>query len=288
MSFSDLLQLPVAWVILLLLVVGLIGSCFGSFINCLSWRMTHGQSIMRGRSHCPSCQHVLEPIDLVPVFSWIMQRGRCRYCNTHISARYLATELLLGIYFVSILLVYGLTFKTCAFWILGCVLLGLSLVDLETYQIPNGFILAGLLTWIVTFAFFGVDAGSYTVGRIIRPLVGSDWLAVLVDGLIGAFAVAGVLLLIALLFDRVVGRRSLGGGDVKLVFMVGLYLGLAASVLNVIVSCFIGIAFALFTQKERADNENPKAFPFGPSVAVATWLTLLFGSPLIGAYLSLL
>ena len=109
----------------------------------------------------------------------------------------------------------------------------------------------------------------------------------LLDGLLGAFVVAGCLLALSLVFDKVMGRRSLGGGDVKLVFMVGLFLGLAGSVLNLIVACVVGIVFAYATQKRRQDTNDPQAFPFGPSIALATWFTLALGPQLIAWYLGL-
>ena len=109
----------------------------------------------------------------------------------------------------------------------------------------------------------------------------------LLDGLLGAFVVAGCLLALSLVFDKVVGRRSLGGGDVKLVFMVGLFLGLAGSVLNLIVACVVGIVFAYATQKRRQDTNDPQAFPFGPSIALATCFTLALGPQLITWYLGL-
>jgi len=287
MQFSVILKFSIAWAVFYILIVGLLGACFGSFINCMAWRITHGESVWKGRSHCATCNHILAPIDLVPVVSWLLLKGRCRYCGQRISPRYMITEIILGVYFISILIVYGVTVEAVALWALGCVLLGLSLVDLETYTIPNGFIVAGIAIWLVTFAFFGVDPACYRVGRVIRPLVSSDWLAVFIDGMLGAVVVAGALLLLALLFDKIIKRQSLGGGDVKLVFVLGLYLGLSASVLNIIIACVIGIVFAFATQAHRKDNEDPKAFPFGPSLALAAWITLLFGSPLINAYLSL-
>lgn len=287
MQLTDLAILSPVWPVFFLLVAGLLGACLGSFVNCLAWRLVHGESVWKGRSHCAVCNHPLAPLDLVPVLSWIFLKGRCRYCGERIAARYMATELLCGLFFMSMVAVYGLSVHALALCVLGCILLGLSLVDLETYTIPNGFIIAGIVAWVASFAFFGVDLSSMGLGSLMLAYTGSPLVAVLLDGLLGAFVVAGCLLALALAFDRLTGRNGLGGGDVKLVFMVGLYLGLAGSVLNLIVACLIGIVFGAATKHARQSNEDPQAFPFGPSIALATWFTLAFGPQLMTLYFGL-
>lgn len=289
MQLSELVVLSPVWPVFFLVVAGVLGAVFGSFINCMAWRIVHGESVWTGRSHCATCDHPLSALDLVPVFSWLALRGKCRYCGEHISPRYMVVELLCAAYFVSIVAVYGLTIHALALCVLGCILMGLSLVDLDTFTIPNGFIAAGILVWIVSFAFYGVApmSGSIGLGSLMLGLTGSPTVAVLLDGLLGAFVVAGGLLVLSFVFDKVVGRQSLGGGDVKLVFVVGLYLGVAASVLNLIVACIVGIAFSLATQRTRRDAEDPRVFPFGPSIALATWFTLILGPHLLAWYFGL-
>ena len=287
MQLSDLAVLSPVWPVVFLAVAGVLGACLGSFVNCLAWRMVHGESVWRGRSHCAECNHQLSALDLVPVLSWLFLRGRCRYCGQKVSPRYVAAELLCAAYFVSMVWAYGLTVHALALCVLGCILLGLSLVDLDTFIIPNGFVVAGIVVWVASFAFFGVDMRTIGVGMLMLGLTGNPVLAVLIDGLVGAFAVAGVLLALSFAFDKVVGRQSLGGGDIKLLFVVGLFLGLAASVLNLIVACVVGIVFSLATQRSRRDSDDPRVFPFGPSIALATWFTLVAGPSILGWYLSL-
>lgn len=287
MQLSDLAVLSPVWPVFFLAVAGVLGACLGSFVNCLAWRMVHGESVWKGRSHCTECNHQLSALDLVPVLSWLFLRGRCRYCGQKVSPRYVAAELLCAAYFVSMVWAYGLTVHALALCVLGCILLGLSLVDLDTFIIPNGFVVAGIVVWVASFAFFGVDMRTIGVGMLMLGLTGNPVLAVLIDGLVGAFAVAGVLLALSFAFDKVVGRQSLGGGDIKLLFVVGLFLGLAASVLNLIVACVVGIVFSLATQRSRRDSDDPRVFPFGPSIALATWFTLVAGPSILGWYLSL-
>ena len=286
MQLSDVAVLSPVWPVFFLVVAGVLGACLGSFVNCLAWRLVHGESVWKGRSHCAECNHQLSALDLVPVLSWLFLRGRCRYCGQKVSPRYVVAELLCAAYFVSMVWAYGLTVHALALCVLGCILLGLSLVDLDTFIIPNGFVVAGIVVWVASFAFFGVDMRTIGVGMLMLGLTGNPVLAVLIDGLVGAFAVAGVLLALSFAFDKVVGRQSLGG-DIKLLFVVGLFLGLAASVLNLIVACVVGIVFSLATQRSRRDSDDPRVFPFGPSIALATWFTLVAGPSILGWYLSL-
>lgn len=287
MQLSDVAVLSPVWPVFFLVVAGVLGACLGSFVNCLAWRLVHGESVWKGRSHCAECNHQLSALDLVPVLSWLFLRGRCRYCGQKVSPRYVVAELLCAAYFVSMVWAYGLTVHALALCVLGCILLGLSLVDLDTFTIPNGFVVAGIVVWVASFAFFGVDMRTIGVGMLMLGLTVNPVLAVLIDGLVGAFAVAGVLLALSFAFDKVVGRQSLGGGDIKLLFVVGLFLGLAASVLNLIVACVVGIVFSLATQRSRRDSDDPRVFPFGPSIALATWFTLVAGPSILGWYLSL-
>lgn len=199
----------------------------------------------------------------------------------------MVTELMSAVFFISIVAAYGLSIHALGLCALGCVLLGLSLIDLETYTIPNGYIIAGILAWATTFAGYTIDPTSVGLGSLMLAFTPSPFVAVLLDSLLGAFIVAGALWGLAVIFDKAIGRQSLGGGDIKLVFMVGLFLGVAASVLNLIVACIIGILFALVTQKSREGMEDPRAFPFGPSIAVATWITLIVGPIALTAYFSL-
>lgn len=263
------------------------GAVMGGFANCLAWRAVHGEGALRGRSRCATCGHPLSALDLVPVLSWVLLRGKCRYCGGRVPARYVAAELLCAVYFASIVWAYGLTVHALALCALGCILLGLSLVDLDTRTIPNGFIIAGIAVWLATFWAFGVDPGSMGLGSLMYALAGTPLSAVLIDGLLGAFVVAGALLGLSLAFDKATGRQSLGGGDVKLVFVAGLYVGLAGNVLNLILACAIGLVFAALTRRGREGTDDPKAFPFGPSIALATWLTLLAGPQLLGLYFAL-
>ena len=227
----------------------------------------------------------------MPVFSWVLLRGRCRYCGERIAFRYTAAELLLAAYFASVLWVYGISVHAFALCALGCLLLGLSLVDLESFIIPNGFIVAGIAVWAASIAFWELPAQGMGVGSLFATLPGAPLAALVADGLLGGLAIGGGLLLFSIAFEALTGKVGLGGGDVKLLFMAGLYLGLAASALNLLIACVLGLLFNLVWARrgssEDGETPAPKAFPFGPAISAAVWVTLLVGNPLLEAYLAL-
>lgn len=280
------------------------GTVFGSFINCLAWRLVHGESVLHGRSHCAVCGHPLGAADLVPVFSWLFLRGRCRYCGEKISPRYMAAELIEGSGFLVCYLRWGLSVDTLRWMAMLVVFLGLSLVDLESYEIPDRFILAALIIWAVTMPFVhtwnagdtaagnlfaGLSAGGIGVsqatsgeaGALVPPAsAGAATVGrTLLQGLLGGVVIGGGMLLISLVFDKVTGKESLGGGDVKLFFIAGLFLGAANGLLCIILSCIIGLIFAGIFRKQR--------IPFGPSISAAVFLCALFGSQIVDWYLGL-
>lgn len=254
----------------LIILSFILGTVFGSFFNCAAWRMCNGKKVWEGRSICPSCGHTLSAPDLVPVFSYLFLHGKCRYCGTRISPRYMIAELILGAAFTGLLLRFDVTPQLMIYLALSCVLFTESLTDIESLEIPDGLQIAAVVIWLVSLPLFG----------------GNIWKHAL-NGLLGGVSVAGALLLLSLIADRVMKRDTLGGADIKLFFVAGLYLGAAGNLLNVIVSCFVGLIFAAATQKKREQAEDPKAFPFGPSIAISTYLGLIFAEPVINWYIGL-
>ena len=154
-----------------------LGAVFGSFLNCAAWRIAHGESFLRGHSHCPTCGHELGARDLVPVLSWAFQRGRCRYCGEKISVRYPLTELAFALLTLLCLLRFDLTALCLRNWVFLCCLFCLSLVDLESYTIPDGCLLTALGAWLAALPF--LRPGLWDIGRALLagllPWWGSIW-----------------------------------------------------------------------------------------------------------------
>lgn len=242
------------------------GAVMGSFLNCAAFRVVRGESFLKGRSRCPACGHTLTAGELVPVFSWLFQRGRCRACGQKISARYPLTELGFALVTVLCLLRFDLTVLCLRNYVFLCCLFLLTLTDLEAMIIPDGCHIVAALAWLAALPFTFTGWGD-----VLRAL-----LAAVVFG--------GGLLAVSLVMDRVLGRDSLGGGDIKLFAVVGLYLGLIGTLFTLLAACVLGLALNAVLRR----RDDSRAFPFGPSIAVAAGLMLLYGQPLIRWYSALL
>lgn len=243
----------------------LLGLAVGSFVCCLAGRVLRGES-MRGRSHCDGCGHVLSWRDLVPVASYLRLGGRCRYCGARVPGVCLWAEIICGAAFAGVFLRFGLSLRALELMCLAGVLLAVSLADMEAMLIPDRFIAAGL----VVRAGFILAAGDWAA-------IGAEAL----ESLISALCVSLPVLLIALAMDKLLKKETMGGGDIKLLFMAGAFLTWRTSLLALLAACLCGLVFALATRRQG------RAFPFGPSIAAGAFLSALFGAELIGWYLGL-
>ena len=243
-----------------IVVAFILGTVFGSFLNCVSDRYMNHEKWWTGRSKCDVCGHTLSILDLFPILSYICLKGRCRYCGTKLSSAYVFSELILGLGFALTLVTHGtIDFDLLNQLGLVCILYGLSLCDLKTYEIPDGFILLGLVWWLVFSLILGNN---------------------IVYGLVSGLIISGAVYLISLVMDKVLKKESMGGGDIKLLFLVGLNIGLLASVFNLILSCIFGLLLILVLKKEK--------IPFGPAISLATYISMLYGVEFLGWYMRLL
>lgn len=259
MSLSDF---PVGAIIYFICIAALLGLVMGSFCNAWAWRIVHKERISRGRSHCPECGHVLSALDLFPLISWLMLRGRCRYCHAPISARYPVTETVSMIMYITIFLRYGFTIDTIQFIILSSLLFTASLVDLDIMEIPDRMLVLASLA------------------SLLRLTHG---LKVLPDMLIGFAAVSVPLLILVLIAERILKRPAMGGGDIKLIAVLGLHFGALKTLLILIIACIVGLIGAA-----AAGRLKGREFPFGPAIAIAAWVVMLIGDSVAAWYLGLL
>ena len=249
-------------------IILLFGLVFGSFLNCTAMRIVRREDFVHGRSRCIVCGHELGAADLLPVISWVFLRGACRYCKSRISLRYPLTELLFAALACGLYLRFGFSVRLCRDLVLAGCLFTLSLVDLESFEIPDGCLLIGLLAWIVSL-----------------PLLGMTAREILSHILSGAVYGAGMLT-ISLLFDALLKKESMGGGDIKLIALLGLYLGFLGAYFMILAACVLGLIAAggraLFLKQRFF-----KPIPFGPSIAMAGYIMLLLGEQLAQWYLGL-
>ena len=257
--------LPTSIVIYLVALFAILGLVMGSALNCLALRLAKGEKWSgNSRSACPSCGHTLTAADLVPLFSWLFLRGKCRHCGAPISRRYPLTEAALALVYVCLLFRFGLTVQLITPMIFASCLFCLSLVDFDTQIIPDRF---HVIPLIARFAELLLSGG-------IRCLL---------TGITPGLIIAGSVLAISLIMDKVLKKDTMGGGDIKLLFVIGCFLSLPECLLMVMIACVIGICMASILMK--LDSET--AFPFGPALSIAAIVTMLVGSPIVNWYLSL-
>ncbi len=248
------------------IVTAVFGLVMGSFLNCAAWRIAHGESFIKGRSHCPECGHTLGASELIPVLSFVIQKGRCKSCGSKLSVRYPLTELAFSCITVVCLLRFDLTVLCLRNYVFICCLFVLFLTDLDDMIIPDGCHIVSIAAWVIAqpFLFTGFGDTLLSVGA--------------------AFLFGGGLLAVSLVMDHVLGRDSLGGGDIKLFFVIGLYLGMIGTLFTMMLACIVGLLIHALPK----GGEKKKEFPFGPSIAVSAAAMLLFGQPLISWYGSLI
>lgn len=245
----------------------LLGLCLGSFLNVCIARLPEGESLVFPGSHCPTCGTAIRFYDNIPLVSFALLRGRCRSCGARISWRYPLVELLMGILSLLLCIKFGFGYQ----YLMGLVFLGaltaITFIDAAHQIIPDLIslpgIVAGLLAALLT------PQGSFQ------------------DALIGVIAGGGSFYLVALVFERLTGRPGLGGGDIKMLAMIGAWLGWQALPLTVLAASLSGALFGTACIFRSGKGLRLK-IPFGPFLAFGSALYLFQGEALTRWYVALL
>ncbi|MFZ5651432.1 MAG: prepilin peptidase [Bacillota bacterium] len=242
------------------ILTALLGLAVGSFLNVCVYRIPAGKSVVSPPSHCPYCGTRLRPADLIPVASYLILKGRCRYCKTPVSLRYPLVEALTSALFLLVFYSFGAEIDLIKYLFLTALMIAVAFIDLDHYIIPNRLVLAGLIA-----------------GSLFIPLTGEP---PLLDALSGVLAASGFLL-----FLYLVSRGGMGMGDIKLAAVIGIFLGWPMSLFAVFSACFLagilGIALIATGVKKRKDP-----IPFGPFLAAGTFITSIWGPELAELYRS--
>ncbi|AET66689.1 prepilin signal peptidase PulO-like peptidase [Desulfosporosinus orientis DSM 765] len=246
--------------------LGLLGLLIGSFLNVVIYRVPQGQSIVWPGSHCPVCGHGLRAWELIPALSFLIQKGQCRNCQSPISWRYPAVELLTGILFffagLSSLTTYLHPARLLVNLVFVSVLIALAFIDLDTFRLPD----------LLTLPLLGLGM----ISAFLIP--GSPTLS---ESLFSALGAGAAFLVIALVYPQ-----GMGLGDVKLVAAMGAFLGFPAIFLAIFTGSLAGSLVGIFllaTGQKRFRQQ----IPFGPYLAFGAILTLLWGSPVLNWYWSI-
>ncbi|MBC2753707.1 MAG: prepilin peptidase [Desulfobacteraceae bacterium] len=240
------------------------GACIGSFLNVCIYRIPEGKSVIHPPSACPQCGYRIRFYDNIPIVSYILLRGRCRRCKVHIPVRYPLVELITGLAALAVFLKYGPTLAAGIYFLFIAVLLVITFIDIDHQIIPD--ILS--LTGIPLFFLLG----------FLVPFI--TWK----DALIGILAGGGLLYAVAFGYQLLTGRDGMGGGDIKLLAMIGAMIGWQGILFTVFVSSLSGTVIGLLLALP-AGRSMKSRLPFGPFLAAGAIAYLFCGPALIRWYI---
>jgi leader peptidase (prepilin peptidase)/N-methyltransferase len=269
-----------------------LGAIIGSFLNVCIYRIPAGASIVRPSSRCPACEAPIAACDNIPLVSYLHLRGRCRKCGCAISIRYPLVELLTAALFVAFFRVLGFSIELPVMLAFACLLIVISLIDLDHLIIPDVLSLGGLVLGVAV-SFIRPSLGSADSiggvlgdGALFQGMPGA--LERLATSVAGVLTGGGVLYAIATTYELVRKKEGMGGGDIKLLAMIGAFCGIQGVVYSLVLGSFVGavVGVALMLIKGKGMNY---ALPFGPFLSLgATIYTILYavyGSGIIHFFL---
>jgi len=248
-----------------LTIVSLVGLAIGSFLNVVIHRLPRHESLVSPGSRCPSCGYQLRAIDNVPVLSYLLLAGRCRRCRTRISVRYPIVEAATAILFVLHYLVFGWTPLLAVRLLFSAALVALFAIDLEHRLLPDVITLPGIVVGLLASLFLPPG---------------------LRDALIGMIGGGGVLWLIGEAYYRYAGEEGMGGGDVKMLAMIGAFLGWQLVLITLVFSSIAGAVIGLIVIALRR-GDMKYALPYGTFLAIAAVIASLYGDPIFRWYTGL-
>ncbi|MGB5961543.1 MAG: prepilin peptidase [Coleofasciculaceae cyanobacterium] len=258
------------------LIVFALGAAFGSFLNVVVYRVPAKLSILLPPSRCPHCLHKLGKRENIPIFGWLLLKGRCRHCRSHISSRYPIVEAITGALFLLVFWQFGVSVQTLGYWAFLSWLLALALIDWDTMTLPNSLTQSGLVAGLLfqgTVGFFQASPLTGIVQQLMFGIVG----AVLGIWLLDIIRVAGTILF---------KQEAMGEADPYLAAMMGAWLGWKYLLVAGFLACAIGafggggaIALGILSRGQK--------MPFGPFLALGAALTVFLGEALLSSYLQL-
>ena len=230
----------------------MLGAIFGSFYYVVAYRIPKGESIVSPGSHCPSCNHYLTPLELIPIFSYVLQGGKCKNCKQKISIFYPLFEVACGVLFGLGYLFYGLSWDLLIVLTFISLIMIIMLSDYYYMIIPDGV----LIFFVVSIAIemFFIHGFNYLIMHLLYGVISF-----------------GLMFLLKLFGDFLFKKESMGGGDIKLLFAFGLMFGWQMSIVSVFLAAIIGLPISLILLRKNNDN----VLPFGPYLGAASLIIVL-------------
>ncbi len=262
---------------ILTIAIFVFGSIVGSFINVCIHRMPLGESIVWPRSHCPRCKKKIRGYDNIPFLSYILLGGKCRSCKKRISLRYPLVELLTAVTFLAFYMRYGISYEFIYFTLFVCGLIIATFVDIQHRIIPDEISVGGLIVGFILASIKGLQVGPFRFD-----------FAPMLDSFLGIILGGGIIYLTGIAFDLVYFKllkkppiqgetESMGGGDVKLLAMIGAFLGWKAALLTFFVAPFFGAIFGVYSLLAKKDH----TIPYGPFLSAAAVMMIWYAEPIL-------
>jgi leader peptidase (prepilin peptidase)/N-methyltransferase len=273
-----------------LMIYALFGLVIGSFLNVCIYRIPLGKSVVFPGSACPACGASIHPYDNIPVLSYILLRGRCRACGKSISIQYPCVELLTAAAFVACALEWNFTLPTFVNTLFLSVVIILIFTDWNHRILPNVLTLPGTLAGILlspfqSLSYYSFDPLARRVSTLLwpgEPNLLLPWAGSLLGALIGG----GILLLFGLAYEKLRKRQGLGMGDVKMMAMVGAFLGWPLAIMTVMAGSIFGTVIGIFLIIFRHSNLQTK-LAFGVFLGIGSAISLFYGLPFLVWYLTI-
>ena len=243
------------------------GMCIGSFLNVCIYRLPNSKSIVFPPSACPECRKPIRFYDNIPVLSYLLLKGKCRFCQTSISIRYPLVEMMAGLFALGVYLKFGATLEALITYAFIAALIVVLYIDIDHYIIPDSITLPGILVGLA--ASFFMNKMNY------------------LDSLLGILIGGGTLWLVAFSYQLLTKKEGMGGGDIKLLAMIGAFIGWKGVLLTIFLSSLIGTLANIPGMLLSKKFFNYK-LPFGPFIAVAAIIDVFFGEAIISLYVNTL
>ena len=268
-----------------LAVALLFGLIIGSFLNVVILRLPQGMSISIPRSHCPQCKRLIPWYDNIPILSYVILRGHCRRCNKHISLRYPLIEAITGVVSVLLYFKFGLGVEWAIFLAFSAALVALAFIDLDHRILPDPITLNGI--WIGILVNIYLAQPSPLASRLLRIAgieVANARAIAFIGSVLGALVGGGLLWAVAEAYLRLRGIEGMGLGDVKMMAMVGAFLGAPLALLTIMIGSLLGSVLGLIFIR-FAGKTREYELPFGTFLAAAGIVTVLYGEDVLRWYL---
>jgi leader peptidase (prepilin peptidase) / N-methyltransferase len=265
---APLADLPAFFV---LTFAALFGLAVGSFLNVCIFRVPRDLSVVRPRSFCPSCEAPVDWYDNIPVLSYLVLRGRCRHCTNPIGISYLLVEITTAVTFVAVVGIYGISLAAAKWIVYESIMIVLFWTDWQERILPDEFTIGGSIVGLVFASFVYVPSlfGELLLGN-------QGWrIESLANAVAGASFLSLPMWLVASLYEQLRGREGLGFGDVKLLFLMGSFLGPENGLSALTIGATSGALFGIATILRRREDAWTYALPFGSFLALAGYLVPL-------------